>query len=307
MSKRPNGHFVSETERPDQDSNATCVVAYQGTDGAYSHSAAARHFRLRERAVAFRGYDTFDQVPEAVGAGQADFGVLPVENTTAGSINQVYDILAERQLWIVGEEIETVDHCLLVLPEVRLDQVRRVFSHPQALAQCSRFLAVLPAAAEPFTDTAMAARKVRDDGDRSQAAIASEEAGKRYGLEIINRDICNQRENYTRFFVVARAQAHLPSHVPSKTSIMFVVNHEVGALVSCLALLARHRLNLTKLESRPRPHTPWEYLFYVDFEGNVADTKVRSVLEKLGDRTLYLKIFGSYPAHEIFRSQVNRA
>ena len=273
------------------------IVAYQGTDGAYSHLAAQRHFGARDTPAVYRGYDTFQSMLEAVRNGSADYAVLPIENTTAGSINEAYDLLARMDLALVGEEIQRVDHCLVAIEDVPLANVRRVYSHPQALAQCSDFLASLRGCqVEAFTDTAMAVKKVRDGRDLSEAAIASEEAARLYGLVVLKRGIANQKENFTRMVIVAAQPAQYDPRVACKTSLIFATRHAEGALVSCLNVLASHHLNLTKLESRPRPGTPWEYLFYVDFEGNVASPEVQSALRELATHTSFLKVLGSYPS-----------
>lgn len=275
---------------------ATITVVYQGTTGAYSYLAAQRHFGPRAAEVALRGCASFAEMLEAVEAGDATYGVLPVENTTAGTINEAYDLLAKMKLSIVGEEVQRVDHCLLAIRDIPLSQVKRIYSHPKALDQCTEFLRSLTDChAESYADTAMAAQKVRDDQDLSQAAIASEEAAQLYGLCVIRRSIANQAENYTRFVVVAREPASYDLRIPCKTSLIFATRHEEGALLRALNVLAAHHLNLTKLESRPRPHNPWEYLFYVDFEGNLADEHVRDALRELTAHTGYLRVLGSYP------------
>lgn len=276
---------------------AELVVAYQGTEGAYSHLAAQRHFSARPEEVRFVGYDSFKGILEAVRDGEAHYAVLPIENTTAGSINEAYDLLARMDLSLVGEEIQPVEHCLLALEPVPLSRIRRVFSHPQALAQCHDFLSTLrDCHVEAFTDTAMAARKIRDEQDMSQAAIASGFAAELYGLHVLKRGIANQRENFTRMVIVAAEQVTYDLRIACKTSLVLVTRHEKGALVSCMNVLASHGLNLTKLESRPRPHAPWEYLFYIDLEGNVADPNVAEALKALASMSSFLKVLGSYPA-----------
>jgi chorismate mutase/prephenate dehydratase len=286
--------------RADVDGAATrraVRVAYQGTDGAYSHLAAMKHFAPVLPRVVFAGLHSFLDVTDAVESGQADYGVLPIENTTAGSINEVYDLLRRVNVSIVGEAVQEVDHCLLVLDEVPLSDLRRVYSHPQALAQCSEFLATLKdCRVESYTDTAMAVEKVRDDGDPTQAAIASEAAGEHFGLRVLRRGLANQPENFTRFVVVAREPRAVDLRTPCKTSLLLATDHREGALARCLNLLATHHLNLTKLESRPQPHTPWEYHFYIDVEGNVADPDTGEALEALRDQTRFLKVLGCYPA-----------
>jgi chorismate mutase/prephenate dehydratase len=272
-------------------------VAYQGTEGAYSHLAARKHFAPVLQRVSFSGLNTFPEVTDAVEAGEADYGVLPIENTTAGSINEVYDLLRRANVSIVGEAVQEVDHCLLAIEDVPLSSLKRVYSHPQALAQCSDFLATLTGCrVESYTDTAMAVEKVRDEGDVVQAAIASEAAADHFGLRVLKRGIANQPENFTRFVVVAREPRTVDLRTPCKTSLVLSTDHREGALARCLDLLATHHLNLTKLESRPLPRTPWEYLFYIDVEGNAAAPGTSEALDKLRDETRFLKVLGSYPA-----------
>ncbi len=286
-------HEISERRAVDREA---VTVAYQGIAGAFSHLAATRYFDVTESKVALQGYSSFREVVAAVLERTASYGMLPIENTTAGSINEVYDLLATSALCIVGEEVQTVNHCLLAIPGASEDQLRRIRSHPQALAQCSHYLRELnDCRAEAFEDTAAAARQVQLDGDPSEGAIASEAAAEHYGLQILKRDIANQKHNYTRFVVTARAPASYPSGIQCKTSVVFTVRHEVGALASCLQLLADRHLSLTKIESRPRPHSPWEYLFYLDFEGDAKDDSVADALRELAATTLSLKVLGSYP------------
>jgi chorismate mutase/prephenate dehydratase len=273
------------------------TVAFQGVEGAYSHLAAQRYFGPRGLPLIFRGFTTFRGMMECVRDGHAQYGVLPIENTTAGSINDAYDLLAQMDLAVVGEEIQKVEHCLVALDDVPLSDLKRVFSHPQALAQCSTFLATLSGChVEAFHDTAGAVQRIAEEQDRTAAAIASEDAARRYGLRVIRRDIANQKENYTRMMVVAVAPETVDPRVAAKTSLIFATRHEHGALLACLSALSRRGLNLTKLESRPRPNTPWEYLFYVDFEGNLAETRVADAVAELRAQTSFLRVLGSYPA-----------
>lgn len=303
-SLRVQQHRLVGAQNPAGPAERDVVVGYQGAEGAFSHMAATRHFSARDGSVAFRGFETFREMLEAVAGGEIDYAMLPIENTTAGSINEAYDLLAASNLALVGEEVQKVDHCLLALEDVPLSHVRRIYSHPQALAQCSEFLRSLRHChVESFADTAMAAARVREEQDLSQAAIASEEAARLNGLTVIRRDIANQKENYTRFVVVAAAPLRFDLRIPCKTSLIFATRHERGALLACLNVLAGHGLNLTKLESRPRPNAPWEYLFYVDFEGNLADPVVEQALRELAGRTSFLKLLGSYPARTIRESQ----
>src|SRR5690625_455257 len=268
-------------------------VSYQGVEGAFSHQAALRHFSDRYKEVKCLGFKTFEQAAEAVEQSKVDYAVLPIENTTAGSINDTYDLLAHKDLHIVGEEVLHIVHCLMAPEEVKLENIRRILSHPQAIAQCSRFLSELPRCrVETYHDTAMAARKVRDDNDLSQAAIASAWAAELYGLYIVRRDIANQPENYTRFVVVAREPVDVDPQISCKTSIVFATPHEKGALIRCLKILEEHDINMTKLESRPRPRKPWQYQFFLDVEGNIKDPSVEKGLKKLEDQSVYMKILG---------------
>jgi len=273
------------------------MVGYTGIEGAYAHQAALRHYSPWYAQTAYRAFPTFRDMLHAVRNREIDYAVLPIENTTAGSINEAYDLLASMDLSLVGEEVQPIDHCLIGVAPVALKDIRRVYSHPQALAQCSEFLARMPwCSAEEFGNTALAVRKIAEDAQASQAAIASEEAARLSGLPVIARDIANQRDNFTRFVIVADRQMEWDLRIACKTSIMFVTRHERGALVTCLNVLAERDLNLTKIESRPRPGSPWEYQFYVDFEGNARAPRVQEALRELASKAFYLKVFGSYPA-----------
>lgn len=282
-------------------------VSFQGTEGAYSHLAARKYFADRESSMEFAGFPTFARALSEAESGAAGYAFLPIENTTAGSINETYDLLRHTPLRIVGEEILEVRHCLLGLPGSALAGITRVVSHPQALAQCGRFLAELEGVtAVPFVDTAEAARHVRDAGDLTLAAIASEDAGRRHALEILRRDIADQEENWTRFVVVSSLALTPDPRIPTKTSLVFSTPHRHGALAHCLGFLDAHGLNLTKLESRPVPRHPWEYLFYVDFEGAETEEAAARAIASLTAECPYLKVLGSYPARTTKLGRVDR-
>jgi chorismate mutase/prephenate dehydratase len=258
------------------------LVGYQGTEGAYSQLAATHHFANAEEPIRCVGYHSFRQMLEAVKAGDADYAVLPIENSIAGSINDSYDLLAKTGLFLVGEEFQPIAHCLIGAAEVAVTDIRRVYSHPVALAQCGEFLETLDDChVEAFVDTAMAVEKVKRDADPTQAAIASEEAAALHGLP--------------RMVIVAREPAHHGQDVSCKTSLIFSTIHEQGALARCIAIFAERGLNLTKIESRPKPHTPFEYVFYVDFEGDVDRETTQAALRDLEGVTTFLKVLGSYP------------
>src|ERR1051325_3364892 len=307
---RSQQNILQKSLNPERDGSRR--IAYQGVEGAYSQLAAKKFFTESLDKTSFTGYSSFAEVVEAVEEGFADFGMLPVENTTAGSINEVmlpventtagsinevYDLLSRTKLSIIGEEVYRVDHCLVGLGEVPLSSLRRIYSHPQALAQCGRFLSRLPnCATEEFTDTAMAVQLVKEEGDPAQAAIASAEAAKLYGVGILARGIADHPNNFTRFLVVSPAPIQVDARVASKTSIIMATLHQEGALLRALDVLHRARISLTKLESRPKPGSPLEYLFYIDFEGSTSEDRVGKALDELRGATSYLKILGSYPS-----------
>lgn len=275
-------------------------ISYQGTDGAYSHLAATRHFSERYSKVDAIGYDTFQQAAQAVLDEKVDYAVLPIENTTAGSINDTYDILGNENLHIVGEEILKVVHCLLAVEPIELSKIRRILSHPQAIAQCSSFLSGLPRCkVESYLDTALSAKKVLEDGDLSQAAIAGAHAADLYGLHIVESDIANQSQNYTRFVIASKEAVKVDLQIPAKTSLMMVTSNEEGSLIDCLNILHEHKINMAKLESRPRLNEPWKYSFYLDIYGNIEKPEVKAGLDELNKKAEELKILGSYPMQDM--------
>lgn len=278
------------------DTKQDLVVGYQGTEGAYSELAARRHFADAGRPVRCLGYHSFREMLEALKAGAIDYAVLPIENSIAGSINESYDLLAKMGLFLVGEEFQPIAHCLIGAEDVPVSDIRRVYSHPVALAQCGEFLETLEDChVEAFVDTAMAVEKVKRDGDPAQAAIASEQAAKLHGLPVLRRGIADHPENYTRMVIVAPEAAHYERGVACKTSLIFSTTHEQGALARCIGIFAERGLNLTKIESRPKPDTPFEYIFYMDFEGNIDREATQAALDDLESVTTFLIVLGSYP------------
>lgn len=278
------------------------IVAFQGTEGAYGHQAALQHFAVAQRPVAFKAYTTFKEMLEAVIEGHADRAMLPIENTTAGSVYESYDLLLRFNLALVGEEIVDVRHCLLGVASVPIESLKRIHSHPQALSQCSEFLSTLhDCEGVSAGNTALAAKHVRDLNNPHEAAIASEEAGAHFGLTVLKRDIANQAVNYTRFVVVSATPIECDPRIAAKVSMVLSTRHEHGALVRCLNVIADEGLNVTKLESRPRPGTPWEYVFYIDVEGHIASPRMQAALAGLAERTVFVKVLGCYPARELPR------
>jgi chorismate mutase/prephenate dehydratase len=280
----------------DYDKQGLKHVAFQGIEGAYSELAGRKHFAPYLDLTLFTGVSTLEQVVNAVEDGDVDYGLVPVENTTAGSINEVYDLLSVAQLSIIGEEVLRVEHCLLAIDDVPLANIRQIYSHPQALAECMKFLAKLPnCQAMPYADSAMAVKKIKDEKDLNVAAIASEEAGRLYGLKVLRRNIEDQQNIFTRFLILAKKPSAIDLRIPCKTSLIMATSHEEGSLLRALSLLHEYKINLSKLESRPIPGMPFQYLFYIDFEGNTAEARVAEALERLRSATTSLKVLGSYP------------
>jgi chorismate mutase / prephenate dehydratase len=272
-------------------------VAFQGAAHAYSDAAAQKYLAGRGLDGDLTGYRTFREAAAALLAGDCDLAVLPIENTTAGSINEVYALLRERELSIVGEETWKVDHCLAAAADVPLSSLRRIMSHPQGLEQCAQFLQSLPQAVPTsYFDTAGAMRAVAEADDPTAAAIGSPEAAAANGLVVLRHNISDSPDNYTRFVVLSASPVPVDVRIPCKTSLVLVTRHEEGALLRCLEILSGSGHSLTKLESRPRPGRPWEYLFFLDFEGNVADPRTTAALDELRSAALYIKVLGSYPA-----------
>jgi chorismate mutase/prephenate dehydratase len=307
MSLKAQEEALLKRDRAQQSVSSAHRVAFQGVEGSYSHIAARKYFAAQASRIEFIGCPTFASALEEAETGGTGYAFLPIENTTAGSINETYDLLRRTELQIVGEEILQVRHCLAAHAGVEIDALKKIFSHPQALQQCSVFLRSLDRVeAIAFEDTAAAAHAVREAGDLAQAAIASEEAAELAGLEVIARDIADQPENWTRFVVISAIEMELDHRIPAKTSLVFTTRHRHGALARCLDILAEHDLNLSKLESRPVPRRPWEYLFYVDFEGGAAAEAAALAVAKLRRDCPYLKVLGSYPARTTAAGAVDR-
>ncbi|MGE0550221.1 MAG: prephenate dehydratase [Kofleriaceae bacterium] len=272
-------------------------IAYQGVEGSYSHLAAQRRYAGRPGGALLAGHDSFRAAAAAVTTGAADLALLPIENTTAGSINETYDLLAAGALHITGEVVSAIEHCLLALPGVSLDELRTVMSHPQALAQCHALFAEQPfLVARAELDTAGAARRVADSNDRTLAAIASAAAAKRYGLAIVAQGIQSAAGNATRFVEIAIRPAPVAEGVVAKTSLVIALADRPGALGDILTRFAARNLSLTKIESRPIPEAPFTYRFYIDVLGHAASEPFRAALDDVRASTTELRVLGTYPA-----------
>lgn len=275
------------------------IVAFQGEPGAYSEQAVRQHFGQGVTPLPCRSFaDIFD----AIHQGQAQHGMLPVENSLAGTVVPAHDQLMDHDLRIQAEVILKVEHCLMAPEGTPLSQIERAISHPQALAQCERTLRRLEIEPVSHYDTAGAARDLAGEPAPHTGAIASSLAAETYGLEILVHNLEDLPINYTRFFVLGLSDP--PRQDPSKTSIVFTTGHEPGALHAMLGELARQDINLTKIESRPRRNRPWHYLFHVDFEGHVDDPRVQEALMGILKQASMLKVLGSYPAAAVPQSGV---
>ena len=267
-------------------------AAFQGIKGAFSEDAALDFFGTVETIPCHHFKDVF----EAVLDGTADYGIAPIENSLAGSINETYDLLLACPLTIYGEINLRVHHCLAALPGATLDGIKTVYSHPQALAQCDEFLDTLDVETIPSFDTAGSARKIKEDGVLNSAAIASARAAQIYGLTVLASDIESRSFNYTRFFILSKNRPERTSR--NKTSLVFATRNIPGALYHSLGAFATRNINLIKLESRPSKEKAWTYIFYADFEGYADDAICQEALEQLKESVSFIKILGSYPAAE---------
>ena len=264
------------------------VVAYQGEAGAYSEEGALALFP----EASLRPLSSIRKVFESVEVGRVDYGLVPIDNSQAGSINETYDLFLKHGLHLVAETVVRVNHCLLALPGTHIDDVEEVISHPQAVAQCEEFLNVLDVAIRAEYDTAGAAKRILEDKLEHTGAIASKRAASLYGLDILAERIQTYPDNYTRFGALSRAPDAL--HDPDKTSLVFGVGHAPGSLYRCLGAFAQRHLNLAKLESRPRAGRLWEYVIYVDVEAPMGAPQMIEALDELSHHATFTRVLGSY-------------
>lgn len=276
-------------------------VAFQGEPGAYSEEAIRQHFGPDIETVPCRA---FEHIFEAVEKGSASYGAVPVENSAAGSINKAYDLLLDHDLRVHGEILLRIRHNLLAASG-HTSGIREVRSHYQALAQCEGFLNRSGYTAVPWYDTAGSAKDLAAEPAEGVAVIASKLAAEYYGLEIVQEGIEDLQHNYTRFFVVGKDEAARVEEC--KTSLVFAVPNTPGSLYDALGEFAGRGVNLTKLESRPRRNRPWQYVFYLDFEGHWQDKAPAEALLSLLSRAAFVKLLGSYPAASSQNSELSAA
>ncbi|MDD2921660.1 MAG: prephenate dehydratase [Anaerolineales bacterium] len=264
-------------------------VSFQGEFGAYSEQAVLDYFGEVETIPC----ESFDAMFDSVVSGKSDAALAPIENSLAGSIHQNYDLLLRHDLHIVGEYFLRVQHCLIAAPDAKMEDITKAISHPQALGQCAGYLRARGIKPETVYDTAGSVKMLKASGARDTAAIASRRAAELYGMKILQEGIEDNPENYTRFLAIQR-EAKIPEG-ESKTSIVFTLKNAPGALFKALSVFALRDLDLTKIESRPLPGKPWEYLFYVDFIGSMRDETAKRALDHLNEYALMLRVLGSYP------------
>lgn len=263
-------------------------VAFQGEPGAYGEIAALDYFPKAKLLPA----KSFQTVFEILESGKADFAVIPIENSIEGSINETYDLLLKTSMVVYGEIYQRIRHCLIANPGTSNSEITAAYSHPQALAQCRAYLQKKGLEPIPTYDTAGAVKLVKQEKMMQAAAIASKRAANLYGMRILEESIEDKKNNYTRFLILSKVQSKPTGH--DGTSIIFSVRHTPGALYDILKEFAKRRINLTKIESRPTKEVPWEYNFYVDFEGHSHDKEIRELINAVKKKTLFIKILGSY-------------
>ncbi|ENO2185007.1 prephenate dehydratase [Vibrio alginolyticus] len=297
--------YLQNLVNPQQSRKPLARVAFLGAKGSYSHLASREYFSRKNTELIELNCEHFKEVTQTVESGHADYGVLPIENTSSGSINEVYDLLQHTTLYIVGELTQPIEHCLVAKKDIRLEDIKTLYSHPQPHQQCSEFLSRMKGVKlESCASTADAMQKVQEMDRDDVAAIGNASSGKLYGLQVIQGNIANQTENHTRFIVVARKPVEVSTQIPAKTTLIMSTSQEAGSLVETLLVLRRYGINMTKLESRPIMGNPWEEMFYVDLTSHLASTEMQQALEELTKITKHLKVLGCYPSENVKPTQV---
>ncbi|WP_076407760.1 prephenate dehydratase [Shewanella sp. UCD-KL12] len=299
--------YLQGRANPDIQKQQYCV-AYLGARGSYSYLAASRYCDRRQVDMQDLGCKSFDEIVQAVESGHADYGFLPIENTSSGSINEVYDVLQHTSLAIVGETTIEVGHCLLGKNGAAINEIKTVYAHPQPISQCSRYLSQHPEfKLEYCSSSAEAMERVLESEELNVAAIGSAEGGALYQLEAIEQDLANQKINQSRFIVVARKAIAVPEQLPAKSTLIMATGQKPGALVEALLVLKAHNLNMSKLESRPIPGTPWEEMFYLDLDANLSSDAMQSALKELERITRFIKVLGCYPCETVNPTQLTNS
>ncbi len=280
-------------------------VAFLGDKGSYSYLASYRYFSRRAEKIIESGCQSFSEIMQLVESGHVDYGVLPIENTSSGSINEVYDLLQHTNLSIVGEITQPIEHCLLTAVNTNLARIKTIYAHGQPFTQCSNFLDKQKNIRIEYCEsTADAMAKVYELQDETVAVIGSEEGGQLYNLHALEKSIANQDENHSRFIVVARKPIEVAEQIPAKTTLILSTKQTAGALVECLLVLKEKGINMCKLESRPIQGRPWEEMFYLDVEANLKTIAMQDALSELTAMTNFIKVLGCYPIEHISPTNV---
>ena len=296
--------YLQSQSNPDSQTQIIKTIAVLGGQGAYSYLAACKHFSGSQNT--YLGCSTFDKVLKSVEQGKADFGVIPIENTTSGGITEVYDLLLDSKLTIIGEEKYPIKHCLVANQNTEITNIRKIHAHPEASRQCNKNLPKLVAAEVSLvSSTAEALQLAKKDDSGSVAAIASQKSAEQFGLSVLLKDVANLKENTTRFLVVAREAKKVSRQVTCKTSIAISTGQKPGSLAEVLLVFRDANIPLSKLESRPIAGKPWEQMFYIDLEGNIEDPNVETALEDISRLCRFMKVLGSYATEDINATKVS--
>ncbi|VFJ14201.1 prephenate dehydratase [Candidatus Nitrosocosmicus franklandus] len=270
-------------------------VGFQGESGSYSEASASSRFPGPHYSfVPFKSFrELFDGIENSV----IDLAVVPIENSTEGSVNETYDLLVEKPLFVIGEIYQEIHHCLIINKHSSPENISVVYSHPQALAQCRRYLQSKSLDSIPMYDTAGSVKFIKESMKLNAAAIASKRAAQIYDMKILDENIEDNSNNYTRFFIISKTHKNEANH--DKISIIFSIPHTPGSLYSVLKEFASRKINLTKIESRPTKNVPWEYYFFVDLEGNMNERRISESISSIQNLVKFFKLLGTYKKAEI--------
>ncbi|MBR9856136.1 MAG: chorismate mutase [Gammaproteobacteria bacterium] len=288
-----------------QDEVPAISVAFLGLRGSYSNMAARKYLSRFQATMVEHNCETFQQIFDTVESGQAQYGILPIENTSSGAINDVFDLMQHTSLSIVGELTQPIEHCLLVAVDTDVSKLKTLYTHPQVYQQCSQYLKTLPGVKVEFCAASSNAMELVASLKRDDiGAMGSADGGELHGLKPLVRGLANQKQNMTRFIVVARKPVEVAAQIPAKTSFIMSTGQQSGALVETLLVLRSHHITMTKLESRPIIGNPWEEMFYVDVAANVNSTEMQAALKELKDIVRFIKILGCYPSAEVAPTRI---
>lgn len=275
-------------------------IAFLGMRGSYSNMASRQFAKKYQGSLIELSCDSFQQVFDKVSEGEAEFGVLPLENTTSGSINDVYDLLQHTDLAVVGELAYPIKHCVLANGNIALAEIDTLYSHPQVIQQCSQFIQSLNKVHIKYCESSShAMQMVARLNKPNIVALGNEDGGKLYGLTNIKTDIANQQNNITRFIVVAKQAINVSPQVQTKTLLLMTTSQQAGALADALMVFKQHQIRMTKLESRPIYGKPWEEMFYIELQANIHSENTQQALKALENVTSYIKVLGCYPSEII--------